>query len=115
MTSCPTSMSLTDLGDPQELPLRPGGRGLSSRLVEPCAVARVAHSIERCGQIVPCNVVAAPGGGGGELEQTGADRRISAHRRSASPRRRAVGLSPESPNPFRASGESPMEVAFELA
>jgi ParB family chromosome partitioning protein len=40
----------------------------SSRLVEPRAVARIAHSIERCGQIVPCIVVAAPGapGAGGE-------------------------------------------------
>jgi hypothetical protein len=33
-----------------------------SRLVEPHAVARLAESIERCGQIVPCIVVAIPGG-----------------------------------------------------
>ena len=39
-------------------------RFASSRLVEPRAVARIAHSIERCGQIVPCVVVAVPGGPG---------------------------------------------------
>ena len=37
-------------------------RFADSRLVEPRAVARMARSIERCGQIVPCIVVAAPGG-----------------------------------------------------
>ena len=37
-------------------------RFASSRLVEPQAVARIAQSIERCGQIVPCIVVAVPGG-----------------------------------------------------
>ncbi len=36
-------------------------RFASSRLVEPRAVERIAHSIERCGQIVPCIVVAASG------------------------------------------------------
>jgi hypothetical protein len=36
-------------------------RFADSRLVEPGAVARLAESIERCGQIVPCIVVAAPG------------------------------------------------------
>ena len=39
-------------------------RFASSRLVDPQAVARIAQSIERCGQIVPCIVVAAPGGAG---------------------------------------------------
>jgi ParB family chromosome partitioning protein len=40
-------------------------RFAASRLVEPHAVARLAESIERCGQIVPCIVVAIPGGEGG--------------------------------------------------
>jgi ParB family chromosome partitioning protein len=40
-------------------------RFADSRLVEPQAVARLAESIERCGQIVPCIVVAVPGGDGG--------------------------------------------------
>ena len=44
-------------------------RFAGSRLLEPRAVARIAHSIERCGQIVPCVVVAVPGGAGGELDQ----------------------------------------------
>ena len=39
-------------------------RFADSRLAEPRAVARIAHSIERCGQIVPCVVVAVPGGSG---------------------------------------------------
>src|SRR5271165_1874157 len=43
-------------------------RFAASRLVEPQAVARLAESIERCGQIVPCIVVAVPGGEGGGLE-----------------------------------------------
>src|SRR5271166_3094116 len=43
-------------------------RFAGSRLVEPHAVARLAESIERCGQIVPCIVVAVPGGEGGGLE-----------------------------------------------
>lgn len=34
-------------------------RFAASRLVDPQAVTRIAHSIERCGQIVPCIVVAA--------------------------------------------------------
>jgi ParB-like chromosome segregation protein Spo0J len=37
-------------------------RFAGSRLVEPQAVARLAQSIEHCGQIVPCIVVALPGG-----------------------------------------------------
>ena len=40
-------------------------RFAASRVVEPHAVARLAESIERCGQIVPCIVVAIPGGEGG--------------------------------------------------
>jgi ParB-like chromosome segregation protein Spo0J len=59
-------------------------RFASSRLLEPRAVARIAHSIERCGQIVPCIVVAVPGGAGGELEQLlliDGYRRIAALRR----------------------------------
>jgi len=43
-------------------------RFADSRLVEPHAVARLAESIERCGQIVPCIVVAIPGGEGGGAE-----------------------------------------------
>ena len=43
-------------------------RFAASRLVEPHAVARLAESIERCGQIVPCIVVAAPAGEGGGAE-----------------------------------------------
>jgi ParB family chromosome partitioning protein len=39
-------------------------RFAGSRLVEPHAVTRIAHSIERYGQIVPCVVVAVPGGPG---------------------------------------------------
>ncbi len=59
-------------------------RFAGSRLLEPRAVARIAHSIERCGQIVPCIVVAVPGGAGGELEQLvliDGYRRIAALRR----------------------------------
>ena len=41
-------------------------RFADSRLVEPRAVARLAESIERCGQIVPCIVVAASGRQDGE-------------------------------------------------
>src|SRR5271165_5952718 len=44
-------------------------RFASSRLVEPRAVARIAHSIERCGQIVPCVVVAVSGGPGADSER----------------------------------------------
>ena len=39
-------------------------RFAASRLVDPQAVARIAQSIERCGQIVPCIVAPAPGGAG---------------------------------------------------
>jgi ParB/RepB/Spo0J family partition protein len=39
-------------------------RFAASRLVDPQAVARIAQSIERCGQIVPCIVASAPGGAG---------------------------------------------------
>ena len=60
-------------------------RFASSRLVEPRAVARIAHSIERCGQIVPCVVVAVsggPGAGGGErLVLIDGYRRVAALRR----------------------------------
>ena len=41
-------------------------RFADSRLVEPRAVARIAQSIERCGQLVPCIVVAAHDGEGAE-------------------------------------------------
>jgi ParB-like chromosome segregation protein Spo0J len=43
-------------------------RFAASRLVEPQAVARLAQSIERCGQIVPCIVVAAPGRAGSGVD-----------------------------------------------
>src|SRR3974377_1498253 len=54
-------------------------RFADSRLVEPRAVAQLAESIERFGQIVPCIVVAAPGsqdgegGGGGAVAPRGPD------------------------------------------
>lgn len=44
-------------------------RFAGSRLVEPRAVARIAHSIERCGQIVPCVVVSVSGGPGAGCER----------------------------------------------
>ena len=62
-------------------------RFADSRLVEPRAVARLAESIERCGQIVPCIVVAAPGsqdseGGGAQaLVLIDGYRRVGALRR----------------------------------
>jgi ParB/RepB/Spo0J family partition protein len=59
-------------------------RFTGSRLVEPRAVARIAHSIERCGQIVPCVVVAAPSGsgaGGERLVLIDGYRRVAALRR----------------------------------
>lgn len=59
-------------------------RFAASRLVEPHAVAQLAESIERCGQIVPCIVVAIPGdeGGGGEaLVLIDGYRRVAALRR----------------------------------
>ena len=43
-------------------------RFADSRLVEPQAVARLAESIERCGQIVPCIVVAVRDDRGGDDE-----------------------------------------------
>ena len=59
-------------------------RFASSRLVEPRAVARIADSIERCGQIVPCVVVAVPGGpgaaGGERLVLIDGYRRVAALR-----------------------------------
>ena len=58
-------------------------RFADSRLVEPRAVARMAQSIERCGQIVPCIVVAAHGGEGGAEALVLVDgyRRVAALRR----------------------------------
>jgi ParB-like chromosome segregation protein Spo0J len=59
-------------------------RFADSRLVEPRAVAQLAESIERCGQIVPCIVVAVPGdeGGGSEaLVLVDGYRRVAALRR----------------------------------
>jgi ParB family chromosome partitioning protein len=59
-------------------------RFAGSRLVQPHAVARLAESIERCGQIVPCIVVAIPGdeGGGAEaLVLIDGYRRVAALRR----------------------------------
>ena len=57
-------------------------RFAASRVVEPQAVARLAQSIERCGQIVPCIVVAAPGGGAAQaLVLVDGYRRVAALRR----------------------------------
>jgi ParB family chromosome partitioning protein len=57
-------------------------RFASSRLVEPHTVARIAHSIERCGQVVPCIVVAASDSAGGEpLVLIDGYRRVAALRR----------------------------------
>jgi ParB family transcriptional regulator, chromosome partitioning protein len=56
-------------------------RFASSRLVEPRAVARIAHSIERCGQVVPCIVVEASGAGGERLVLIDGYRRVAALRR----------------------------------
>jgi ParB family chromosome partitioning protein len=59
-------------------------RFAESRLVEPRAVERIARSIERCGQIVPCVVVAVPGGSGADGERLvliDGYRRIAALRR----------------------------------
>jgi ParB family transcriptional regulator, chromosome partitioning protein len=59
-------------------------RFADSRLVEPQAVARLAESIERCGQIVPCIVVAIPGGeygGAAALVLIDGYRRVAALRR----------------------------------
>jgi ParB family chromosome partitioning protein len=57
-------------------------RFAASRVVEPRAVARMAQSIERCGQIVPCIVVAAAADGGTEaLVLIDGYRRVAALRR----------------------------------
>jgi ParB family transcriptional regulator, chromosome partitioning protein len=59
-------------------------RFAESRLVEPRAVERIARSIERCGQIVPCVVVAVAGGSGADGERLvliDGYRRIAALRR----------------------------------
>ena len=62
-------------------------RFADSRLIEPQAVARLAHSIEQCGQIVPCVVVATPesrdgeGGGASALVLIDGYRRVGALRR----------------------------------
>jgi ParB/RepB/Spo0J family partition protein len=59
-------------------------RFAESRLVEPRAVERIARSIDRCGQIVPCVVVAVAGGPGAEGERLvliDGYRRIAALRR----------------------------------
>jgi ParB-like chromosome segregation protein Spo0J len=62
-------------------------RFADSRLVEPRAVARLAESIEQCGQIVPCVVAAAPerqdgeGGGAQALVLIDGYRRVGALRR----------------------------------
>jgi ParB family transcriptional regulator, chromosome partitioning protein len=56
-------------------------RFANSRVVEPRAVARIAHSIERCGQLVPCVVVAVSGAGGERLVLIDGYRRVAALRR----------------------------------
>jgi ParB family transcriptional regulator, chromosome partitioning protein len=59
-------------------------RFAASRMVEPRAVERIARSIERCGQIVPCVVVAVAGGSGASGERLvliDGYRRIAALRR----------------------------------
>jgi ParB family transcriptional regulator, chromosome partitioning protein len=70
-------------------------RFAGSRLVEPRAVARMAQSIERCGQIVPCIVVATPGGAGAEApvlvdgyRRVAALRRLGRDTASSLPQRR---------------------------
>jgi ParB family chromosome partitioning protein len=62
-------------------------RFADSRLVEPRAVARLAESIERCGQIVPCVVVAAPESRDGEGGSTQALVLIDGYRRVGALRR----------------------------
>ena len=54
-------------------------RFASARLHQPHAVERLAHSIERCGQIIACIVVPAPGGE--HLVLVDGYRRIAALRR----------------------------------
>ena len=59
-------------------------RFAGSRLVEPHAVERLARSIGRCGQIVPCIVVAlsvGDGGGAGPVVLVDGYRRVAALRR----------------------------------
>jgi ParB family chromosome partitioning protein len=56
-------------------------RFASSRLMEPHAVERLAQSIERCGQIVPCIVVTAPGDSAEAVVLVDGYRRIAALRR----------------------------------
>jgi hypothetical protein len=59
-------------------------RFAASRLVDPQAVARIAQSIERCGQIVPCIVVAPrgdTGAGAAPLVLIDGYRRVAALRR----------------------------------
>ena len=59
-------------------------RFAASRLVDPQAVARIAQSIERCGQIVPCITALAPGGtgaGAAPLVLIDGYRRVAALRR----------------------------------
>jgi ParB-like chromosome segregation protein Spo0J len=59
-------------------------RFASSRLVDPQAVARIAQSIERCGQIVPCIAVAPrgdTGAGAAPLVLIDGYRRVAALRR----------------------------------
>jgi ParB-like chromosome segregation protein Spo0J len=59
-------------------------RFAASRLVDPQAVARIAHSIERCGQIVPCIVVgtaATSGADANPLVLVDGYRRVAALRR----------------------------------
>jgi ParB family transcriptional regulator, chromosome partitioning protein len=62
-------------------------RFADSRLVEPRVVARLAESIERCGQIVPCVVVAAPENQDGEVGGARALVLIDGYRRVGALRR----------------------------
>jgi ParB/RepB/Spo0J family partition protein len=54
-------------------------RFAAARLIEPRAVERLARSIERCGQLIPCIAVAEPGGEG--LILIDGYRRVAALRR----------------------------------
>ena len=56
-------------------------RFAGSRLVEPQAVARIAQSIERCGQVVPCIAAAVSGVGEEQLVLIDGYRRVAALRR----------------------------------
>jgi hypothetical protein len=62
-------------------------RFADSRLVEPRALARLAESIEQCGQIVPCVVVAAPESQDGEAGGAQALVLIDGYRRVGALRR----------------------------